>query len=89
MNINGVSAQVSGLLNVNRGLDNEQRAAGDLQGTGQPDPAVRASGPAASQSVQEAAVSQQVAAPSTQVVVETQGVEESREALGSLIDTSV
>ncbi|KAA0873879.1 hypothetical protein [Nitrincola tapanii] len=83
MNINGVAVQTSGLLNVNRGLDNTQRVAGDLQGSGKPDtPEVQAGQPL-SASVQETAAAQQVAAPTTQVV------NQADEVMGSLIDTRV
>ncbi|KDE39490.1 hypothetical protein ADINL_1944 [Nitrincola lacisaponensis] len=81
MNINGVAAQTSGLMNVNRGLDNTQRAAGDIQGSGTPDRPELASGRGVDQAVNQAAVSQNEATASTQVVREV------NETLGSLIDT--
>ncbi|KGK41152.1 hypothetical protein LH51_16795 [Nitrincola sp. A-D6] len=81
MNINGVAAQTSGLMNVNRGLDNSARAAGDVQGTGAPDRPELASGRGEDLAVSQAAVSQNESTASTQVVREVD------EALGSLIDT--
>lgn len=81
MNINGVAAQTTGLMNVNRGLDNSQRAAGDIQGTGQPDRPELASGRGVDQAVSQAAVSQTESTAATQVVREVD------ESLGSLIDT--
>ncbi|TVQ72347.1 hypothetical protein [Nitrincola schmidtii] len=81
MNINGIAAQTSGLMNVNRGLDNTQRAAGDIQGSGQPDRPELASGRGVDQAVNQAAVSQNEATAATQVVREV------NETLGSLIDT--
>ncbi len=81
MNINGIAAQTSGLMNVNRGLDNSQRAAGDIQGSGQPDDVALASGQEVDQAVNQAAVSQNESTAATQVVREV------NETLGSLIDT--
>ncbi|WP_409525054.1 hypothetical protein [Nitrincola sp. MINF-07-Sa-05] len=83
MNINGVAAQSSGLLNVNRGLDSTQRAAGDLQGTGRPEESETRSGLDAATAVREAAVDPTTAGASTQVV------NNAEEVLGNLIDTRV
>ncbi|EXJ11634.1 MULTISPECIES: hypothetical protein [Nitrincola] len=83
MNINGVSAQATGLLNVNRGLDNNQRQAGDIQGTGRSDRPELATGVEVNPAVAQSAVNANVAAASTQVV------SESSEVLGSMIDTRV
>ncbi|WP_151704015.1 hypothetical protein [Nitrincola alkalilacustris] len=81
MNINGVAAQSSGLLNVNRGLDNTQRGAGDIQGTGRPEESETRSGLDAATAVREAAVDPTTAGASTQVV------NDAEEVLGNLIDT--
>lgn len=79
--MNVTSAQSSGLINVNRTLDNTPKVAGDIQGSGHPEQAELATGREVNPAVAEAAVSESTAAASTKVV------NAADEVLGNLIDT--
>lgn len=79
--MNVTSAQNSGLINVNRTLDNTPKLSGDVQGSGRPDQAELATGREPNRAVAEAAVSEATTAAATKVVNATD------EVLGNLIDT--
>jgi hypothetical protein len=81
MNINGITSQSAALYATNRSLDGVQRAASDVQGSGQPQEPEQASGRDVNPTLREAAVDQTAAGASTQVV------QEATEALGLNIDT--
>jgi hypothetical protein len=78
--MNITSAPQSGLLGLNRGIDNVQKAAGDPTGSGRPDKAELASGREPDEVV-EASAAEQHQAPGTQVVSDVE------EVLGNIIDT--
>lgn len=78
MNIN--SAIQSGLLGQNRTLDNSQKAASDVQGTGRPQVPEQAAGRGENTTLQNAAVASSAPAASTKVVMDA------GEVLGTNID---
>ncbi|MBS98081.1 MAG: hypothetical protein CMI01_05335 [Oceanospirillaceae bacterium] len=81
MNINGISAQSAALYSSNRSADGVQRAASDVQGSGQPQEPEQATGRDPNVSVRETTVNASDPAATTQVV------EEASEALGTVINT--
>ncbi|WP_299178250.1 hypothetical protein [uncultured Neptuniibacter sp.] len=83
--MNVTNALQSGLLGVNRGLDNAPRAAGDVTGSGKTDEPELASGLNKNQAVDETAAGAGVEAASTKVVTPV----ESTGASGSIIDVVV
>lgn len=78
--MNVTSAPQSGLLGINRGIDNVQKASGDALGTGKPEQPELATG-REPDAVIEASASADHQAPKTQVV------DRAHEVLGNLIDT--
>ena len=83
MNIS--NAQQSGLIGINRGLDNAPRASGDVTGSGKPDQPEQASGVAQNTAVVESAAGASIEAAATKVV--TQATEPGEP--GALIDVRV
>jgi len=81
MNINGIMSQSAALYASNRSPDGVQRAASDIQGSGQPQDPELASGQEINPQLNETTVDQSAAGASTQVV------EEPMQALGLNIDT--
>jgi len=79
--MNVTAAQNSGLLNVNRTLDNSPKASGDVQGSGKPEDTSLSSGREINPSVADAAVEATTEAAATEVV------NQAEEVLGNLIDT--
>jgi len=79
--INGILSQGAALYQTSRGIDGVQRAAGDLQGSGQSQEPELASGSRIDAQLKETTVDPTAAGASTQVV------EEASEALGLVIDT--
>ncbi|KEA65463.1 hypothetical protein ADIMK_0420 [Marinobacterium lacunae] len=79
--INGILSQSAALYQTNRSVDGVQRAAGDIQGSGQPPEPELASGSQIGANLKETTVDPTAAGASTQVV------EEASEALGLIIDT--
>ncbi len=80
--MNITSAPQTGLLGINRGIDNVQKAAGDPTGSGKSDKVELASGRAPDAAV-EASAADQHQAPTTQIVNDVE------EVLGAIIDTHV
>lgn len=81
MNINGVIAQSAALQASNHNLDGTQRAASELQGSGQPQDVEMASGQEVAPELSETTVDPSAPGAATQVVAEPS------EALGLNIDT--
>lgn len=81
MNINGIASQSAALYASNHGADGVQRAASDLQGSGQPQEPELASGQETNPGLNETTVDKTAAGAATQVV------QEATEALGLNIDT--
>lgn len=79
MNVTG--ALQTGLIGINRNLDNTARPAGDVAGTGRADIPEQASGREQNLAVKESTVSQTDQAPTTKVVTDAS------EVLGTNIDT--
>jgi hypothetical protein len=84
--MNVTSAPQSGLLGLNRGIDNVQNVAGDHTGSGKSDKAELASGRAPDEVV-EASASAQHEAASTQVVPDVNASSDVENVLGAIIDT--
>ncbi|WP_286239797.1 hypothetical protein [Neptuniibacter halophilus] len=66
--MNVTNAQQTGLIGINRGLDNAPRAAGDVTGSGKPDQPEQATGRTQDEAVVESAAGTQVEAAATKVV---------------------
>ena len=81
--MNVTNSLQTGLIGLNRGIDNNPRAAGDFQGSGKSDVPELASGRGIDNSVAESTASRSAAAASTQVI---SGVSE---VLGTNIDVVV
>ncbi|MBV1787006.1 hypothetical protein KQ940_02955 [Marinobacterium sp. D7] len=79
--INGILSQSAALYQTNRSVDGVQRAAGDLQGSGQPQEPELASGSRVDAALKDTTVNPNEAGARTKVV------EEPSEALGLIIDT--
>ena len=84
--MNITSAPQTGLLGLNRGIDNVQKAAGDITGSGKSDTAELASGRAPDEVV-EASAAVQHEAPTTQVVSEVKESSDVENVLGAISDT--
>ena len=81
--MNVTNSLQTGLIGLNRGIDNNPRAAGDFQGSGKSDVPELASGRGIDNAVAESTASRSAAASSTQVI---SGVSE---VLGTNIDVVV
>ncbi len=81
--MNVTNSLQTGLIGLNRGIDNNPRAAGDFQGSGKSDVPELASGRGIDNAVAESTASRSAAAASTQVI---SGVSE---VLGTNIDVVV
>jgi hypothetical protein len=84
--MNVTSAPQSGLLGLNRGIDNVQKVAGDMTGSGKADKAELASGRTPDEAV-ETSASARHEAPTTQVVSEVKESSDLESVLGAIIDT--
>lgn len=81
--MNVTNSLQTGLIGLNRGLDNNPRASSDFQGTGRPDVAELASGQDLENAVDETTLQVNTPAASTKVVTSVS------EVLGSNIDVTV
>ncbi|MCV6590195.1 MAG: hypothetical protein OIF57_14400 [Marinobacterium sp.] len=70
--MNVVGAQNSGLITVNRGLDNVGKAVSDPQGSGKPEDVTLASGAESGSAVKETTVDKNDTVQATKVVTETE-----------------
>lgn len=84
--MNVTSAPQSGLLGLNRGIDNVQKVAGDMIGSGKADKAELASGRTPDEVVETSASSGHQA-PTTQVVSAVKESNDLEGVLGAIIDT--
>lgn len=66
--MNVTNAQQSGLIGINRGLDNAPRSASDVSGSGKPAEPEEASGVQQNEAVAESAAGREVTAAETKVV---------------------
>ncbi|MCP4598086.1 hypothetical protein [Neptuniibacter sp.] len=83
--MNVTNALQTGLVGINRGLDNAPRAAGDVTGSGKPDEPEQATGRVQNEAVVESAAGSTVEAAATKVV--SQAVEPGE--LGAIINVRV
>lgn len=83
--MNVTNALQTGLIGINRGLDNSPRAASDVTGSGKPDQVEEATGRQQNEAVVESAAGTSVLAADTKVVNQVQEPGEP----GALIDIRV
>ncbi|MEH6444060.1 MAG: hypothetical protein V7784_09180 [Oceanospirillaceae bacterium] len=81
--MNVTNSLQTGLIGLNRGMDNNPRAAGDFHGSGRAEVAESASGKDLSKAVTETTLSETAEAASTKVVTDA------NEVLGTNIDVVV